>query len=315
MFLAQLGDLAVKIVVGLTIGVGLVLFGAGVRARQSPGEKPPAPAAVDARPTAKAKPAPEYAWRRTDRYEPPDFFGYFPDDPEGGRALDRLWEDEAGRDKRPAAEILRTVRRGLPAHDRARDEVIQWVGQRFIWHGSPQDPAAIEMLYHATDFRGPQISNGDTDSIYYGLMRVEPKTPAILHALVDWCMHVESGMDWIWVGRIGRTHRAELASYLQPYLDSGDETTRKRAIVVGKFLSEAADAGEAHQAWTREIVRAKSGHRLPGVEKALRTGTSRERIDALRLIERERLIYLMDESFAGPLRACAGTRTRRSGRK
>src|SRR5262249_26226924 len=113
MFLAHLGSLSVKIIVGLTIGVGLVLVGAGVRARQAPGADPPAPAAADAKPAPRAEPAPEYAWRRTDRYEPPDFSRYFPDDPEGGRALDRLWGDEPGRDTRPADEILQTVRRGF----------------------------------------------------------------------------------------------------------------------------------------------------------------------------------------------------------
>ena len=212
--------------------VGLVLFGAGRPARQAPGEKSHPrrrPAAVRRRPPGGA--GPEYAWRRADRYEPPDFSRYFPDDPEGGRALDRLWED-----RRPG----QAARRGCPAdrpsrappHDRGSGRGPR-LGRPAVHLGaSPQDPAAIEMLYHATDFRGPMTGYGESPSIYYGLMRVEPKTLAILHALVDWCMHVENTMDWYWAGWIGRKHRAELLAYLKPYLASGDEATRKRAAVV-----------------------------------------------------------------------------------
>ena len=141
-----------------------------------------------------------YAWRRTDRYEPPDFARFFPDDPEGGRALDQLWGDE-GRDKRPAAEILPIVRRGLRRTTAGRDEILAWIGGRFVWDASPQDPDAIEILYHATDFRGPVVNY---PRIPLDLLRTHegrsPKPPAILHALVDWCMHVENTMDWYWAG-------------------------------------------------------------------------------------------------------------------
>ena len=136
-------------------------------------------------------------------------------------------------------------------------------------------------------------------------MRVEPKTPAILHAMVDWCMHVENPMDWYWAAWSGRKHRPEQLAFVKPLLDSSDEATRKRAVVVKKYLSEDPDCGEAYRDWITEIVRAKSGHRVAGVEKALRTGQSRERLDALRLIAGERLTLLLDESFVGAFRACA----------
>ena len=139
-------------------------------------------------------------------------------------------------------------------------------------------------------------------------MRVQPKTPAILHALVDWCMHVENTMDWYWVAWIGRKHRAELVDDLKPYLASGDEATRKRAAVVGKYLSESPDRYEAYRAWATEIVRAKSGHRLPELVKALRTGDSRALRDAIGLAQQERLTLLVDESFIDALRVCADDR-------
>lgn len=137
-------------------------------------------------------------------------------------------------------------------------------------------------------------------------MRVEPETPAILHTLVDWCMHVDNPADWHWTGWIGRKSRAAFLSYLKPYADSGDEVTRKRAAVVEKYLNEDPDAGRAYQAWITEDIRARSGHRLPEVEKALRAGGSPDRLEALDLARRKRLFYLMDESFADAFRACSG---------
>jgi RNA polymerase sigma factor (sigma-70 family) len=305
--LADLRVLLMKATVGLVIGIGIFFSGTGRPARQDHAEKaPPAPTAGGApRATARGESAPTYAWRRTDRYEPPDFERFFPDDPEGGRALDQLWKDE-GRDRRPAPEVLGIVRRGLRRTTADREDILREIGGRFVWSASPQDPLAIEILYHATDFRGPRFGYGDSPSIYYGLMRVEPETPSILHALVDWCMHVENPADWGWAGWVGRKSRAEILSYLKPYLDSSDDATRRRAEVVGKYLAEAPDAGRAYQAWVTEIIRARSGHRLPEVERALKAGQSRDRLEALQLALRERLFYLMDESFADAFRACAG---------
>jgi hypothetical protein len=69
MFLAHLGSVSVKLLVGIAIGTGvLLLYGAGVPARQAPGEKLPLdPAAGITKVAAPARPAPEYAWRRMDR--------------------------------------------------------------------------------------------------------------------------------------------------------------------------------------------------------------------------------------------------------
>jgi RNA polymerase sigma factor (sigma-70 family) len=306
-FLADLRALSMKASIGIAIGIGLLLSGTGLTARHDPAEKaPPAPATGAApKATARGESAPTYAWRRTDRYEPPDFERFFPDDPEGGRALDRLWKDD-GRDNRPAPEVLGIVRRGLRRTTADREDILNEIGGRFVWNASPQDPFAIEILYHATDFRAPRFGEGDTPSIYYGLMRVEPETPAILHALVDWCMHVDNPADWHWTGWVGRRSRAAILSYLKPYADSGDEAIRKRAAAVGKYLNEDPDAGRAYQAWITEDIRARSGRRLPEVRKALHAGSSRDRLEALNLALRERLFYLMDESFADAFRACAG---------
>jgi RNA polymerase sigma factor (sigma-70 family) len=79
----------------------------GVLLAQQRTEEKPAPV-----PTARSEPpapapkeqAASYAWRRTDTYEPPDFDRFFPDDPEGGKALDALWNDP-NKDQRPNSRL------------------------------------------------------------------------------------------------------------------------------------------------------------------------------------------------------------------
>ena len=297
---------AMKAAVGAAVGVGLLLFAARVPARQAAEAKgPAAPAAAGPAKEAARKADEPYDWRRADAYAPPDFARFFPDDPDGGAALDRLWQDK-GRDARPAAEVLAAVRKGMRRTTVGQNDILSWVGGRFVWNASPQNPDAMEILYHATDPRGPVVGYGESPSIYYGLMRVEPKTPAVLHALVDWCMQVDCPMDWYWAGWSGRARRDELLSYLKPYLDSNDPPTRERAAVVETYLKQDPARGEAYRAWSAKVVRAKSGHRLPGVEKAIRDGSGPERLAALRLVLDERLWLLMGESSVAAFRACAG---------
>ncbi len=306
MFLAQLGGTLMKAIFGIAIGIGLLVYRPGVPARQEPAKKPrPAPAgAATPKAAASEEPLQEYAWRRRDRYEPPDFERFFPDDPRAGGELNMLAAAK-DRDKRPAGEVLRIVRRGLRRTTADPGEILGWVGRRFVWDASPQDPEAIEILYHANDFRGPLIHFPESPMIYYGLMRVDPKTPAILHAMVDWCMHVERLGDWGWVAWAGRKQRAELLAYLEPYRKSGDKATRDRASVVEKCLSKSPDRGEAYMDWSRENVRAKSSQRLPSVERSLRIGNSRDRLDALKVTLEEQLTLLMDEPFLEALKVCA----------
>ena len=300
-----------KATVGITIGVCIFLLGSGKAVRQDLAQPAPPAAAAPVQTkaaapatSAPATPAPTFAWRRTASYDPPDFEGFFPDDVQGGKALDALAADEK-RAEHPASEVLRLVRRGLRRTTADRMEVIRWVGNDYVWEAAVQNPTAIEILYHATDHRGPITGYGESPSIYFGLMRVEPKAPAILHAVVDWCMHVDNTMDWIWAGYCGRKDRALFLSFIKPYLASPDAATRRRATVVEKYLSESPDAADAYGEWARDTVRAKSGHRLPEIEKTLRTGNSHDRLAALKLVQTEELTHIMGESFVKPLRACA----------
>ncbi len=278
---------------GLAIGFGLAARVGGF----SPSQDPPA---VPAPP-----PPPPRAWQRVDRYDPPDFGRFFPRDRdrEGGRALDRFWGRE-DRDAVPAAEALPIVRSGLGTAGVEMKEVLAWVGQRFVCNASPQDPDAIELLYHATDPTA-QIDFGDAPSLSYGLIRVDPKPPAVLHAMVDWCMKVEVPADWARIGHSTAGQRDDLLAYLKPYETADAEATRDRAALVRLYLAESPEADPEFGRWKVRSVRAKGGHLLPGLLGSLRDGDNTAKVWALRRIKADRLDLILDEPFLGPLAACA----------
>src|SRR5262249_44695260 len=142
------------------------------------------------------------------------------------------------RDQRPDAEILRTVREGLRRTREHRTLILAWIGNRYVWGKSPQDPDAIEIMYHAADFRGRSADPYGTRhyAVYFGLSVVQPKTPAILRTLADLCMRVDDPNDLDRVAWGARSQQAELLSYLKPYLAAQDEATREKAVVVEKIL-------------------------------------------------------------------------------
>ena len=198
-----------------------------------------------------------------------------------------------------------------------------WFGDQFIWSASPQDPAAIEIMYHASDFRGPFFDGLESLPVYYGLSVVEPKPPAVLHALVDMCMHTNTPSDWGRVAWGARKQRAELLTYLKPYLAAADQPTREKAAMLKKVLAEDPDAPGAESDWLARQVQIKSGHRLPAIRQALVSGSAAERKSTLHATETE-LWRIMDDSFLDAFAKCAadgdpevrkgaGPRTRLSG--
>jgi RNA polymerase sigma factor (sigma-70 family) len=281
----------------LVLAMGGLAAGTGLRTQQprKPEPEKPLPAAV---------PAPAQAWRRFDTYEPPDFDRFFPDDAEGGFALEALWND-ANKDKLPVEETLRAVRRGLRRTRAPGDAILAWIGEKHIWKAAQQNPDAIEIFYHAADFRSRHADHIRDTAVYYGLSVVQPKTPAILRTLVDMSM-TETMTDW---GRVAwgvQSQRDELPTYLKPYLTSGDEATREKAAVLANVLRGDPDANQAVTAWTKKTIRAKFGDRLPALRQAIAAGSPRERIAALNLLLFERIYLMMDASFVAAFTACAG---------
>ncbi len=154
------------------------------------------------------------------------------------------------RDKRPAAEVLRTVRRGLRRTTARREKVLAWFGGRFVWNASPQDPDAIEILYHATDFRGP---DGQLRRVPYDLLRTDegraqdPRHPARHGRLV----YARREPDGLGLGRLGR---AEASCRATRPSSSRISTRATRRPGNGrswskKYLREDPDCGEAYRDW------------------------------------------------------------------
>jgi hypothetical protein len=248
----------------------------------------------------------DLAWQQSDSYTTPSFEAFFPDNVEGGKALDALWLSQ-DKDSRADGEIFETVRNGLRRTTKHRTLILAWVGNRYIWGKSPQHPYAIETMYHAADFSGERADPYGTRhyAVYFGLSVVQPKTPAILRTLADLCMRVDDPND---LGRVAwgaKSQQGELIGYLRRYLESSDESTRAKAEVCRRIFLGELEAFE----WAREQARGKAkqehASELPGIRAVLSKGNSAERTSALQLILKDRISLIMDDSFVGAFAACA----------
>lgn len=123
---------------------------------------------------------PPFAWNRADRYEPPNFEAFFPDDAEAGKQLDLMLEG-----KLTAASVderLATIRQGLRRTSHHRTTLLGSIGNQFIWNQEPQDPRAIELMYHAS-----AASDGDVAhyALYHGPTVVSARTPNLVRMLME----------------------------------------------------------------------------------------------------------------------------------
>lgn len=122
---------------------------------------------------------PPYAWNRDDKYVAPNFEAFFPDDPAGGQQLDALFTGRMG-GQHNSGDVLAAVRQGLRRTKVYKQQLIAQIGS-FVWNAVEQDPRAIELLYHASDVRGPVAH----DAMYYGLTVVNNPTSNTMRAMVD----------------------------------------------------------------------------------------------------------------------------------
>lgn len=194
------------------------------------------------------------AWQRTGSYVPPSFETFFPDDETGGVALNQLWRSN-DKDARSDQEILDTVRNGLRHTNAHRTSILRWIGNKYIWGQSRQNPDAIEIMYHAADFSGKQADPYGTRhyAVYFGLSVTQPKTPSILRTLAELAIRVDDPNDLSRIQWGCQNQREELLKYLAPFLASDDEAVRAKAQVCEKiFKGELKAFGwAANQAKTR----------------------------------------------------------------
>ncbi len=256
--------------------------------------------------TGQGASADEFAWQQTSPYVAPDFETYFPDDKEGGEKLDQLWRSRH-KDEVEDEEILSTVRNGLRHTTQHRTSILRWVGNKYIWNRSPQNPEAIEIMYHAADFSGERADPYGTRhyAVYFGLSVVQEKSPAILKTLVALCMRVDDPNDLSRVAWGARSQRVELLDYLQPYLQSEDAATVEKAGVCEKIFKGELQAFAWAAAQAKKKAEEEFSDRLPEIRMTLSKGDSEERLTTLHLIMRHRLALIMEDDFLPAFESCA----------
>ena len=242
----------------------------------------------------------EYAWQRTDAFVPPSFTRFFPDDPAGGEALDRVHR-ALGSDTRPDKEILDIVRRGLRRTRNHRTSILRTIGNRYIWGKRPQNPYAVELMYHASD---PDDRFGTRHyAVYFGLsVLASPKPPNVLRTLVDVCM---KGGD---VGRVSWGCKGQfegLRQFLPPYLESENVAVRERAEALDKHFRGEIKFQDWEGQRKKEAAKAEYGERLPEFRNMLLSGSSEERWEVIKLcLSTISLMSLMDDTFLEAWAAC-----------
>jgi len=252
-----------------------------------------------------------YRLRRSSRipseaYQGPSFDTFFPDDVEGGLALDRLW-NARDRETRSDQEILKTVQRGLRRTREHRTLILGWIGNKYIWNKSPQNSDAIEIMYHAADFSGERADPYGTRhyAVYFGLSVVQPKTPAILRTLAELAMRVDDHNDLSRIAWGTSNQIPELLSCLQPFHESADESVRKKAEVCRRIFSGKLNAFEWAAEQARVTAEQNYADQLARFKEILLTGSSTERLEMLKTILRERIALIMDDSFIAAFARCA----------
>jgi hypothetical protein len=242
----------------------------------------------------------EFAWQDLGRYRAPDFEATFPDDPEASKRLERALPalERGGNVDESAFELLRLGLRGLRV-DRQMP-ALRWFGNAFIWNQSPQDPRAIELMYHAAGSTNSIISY---NAVYFGLSVVRPMTEPILRALVEIGMH---SVDPNVLSRIAwgaAASKYELLRQLQPHLESNDPDRRGHAEALRQIFSGEVKAFAWAEARARTAAEEKYSSRLEEIRGNLIEGDSAQRRETLDLILRERVALIMDETFLGAFAA------------
>lgn len=258
---------------------------------------------------APARPGPALRARQEPVQDPalaqPNFEAYFPDDPEGGAALDALYRDRGARGLDDDAYIA-AVRGGLRRTTEHKLTILRDFGNRFVWGKAPQRAEAIELMFHAADPRPAADRYGTRHpAVYFGLSVVTDKTPRILDALVAIAMASEAADT---IGRIAwgtSSERDEMIGRLGPHLASEDPAVREKAEDLRRIFA----GEESAQQWTRRRAKARAraeyAAELPGIRAALRGGTSAERRAALDRLWETRLILIMDRASLADFEAAA----------
>lgn len=237
------------------------------------------------------------------------FESYFPDDAEAGKRLDEYWETK---DRTPNVgailsdkALFELFRKGLRrCMIEYKDNFpMQYIGTKYIWYKKPSDPNAVDLLYFASF--SPEFKYY---AIYSGLSVANPKPPKVLARLVDIAIEYHQIGRIIW-GVRESNQEAEFMTLLTPYLADPNTEKREHAEIVVKAFNGEIDANKWENEWNQkqriERTKQKFGGDLPQIKTAFLTGTSKERLDAIRFVKRNAITLTFDNSFIEAIDACA----------
>ncbi len=246
------------------------------------------------------------SWSKESRYAPPDYEGFFPDSVEGGAALAALWASPE-REKLEASGLLATVRQGLRRYEGDRAELLRWVGRRFVEGQSPQDPDAVEIMYHALDLDPEQEGGAEARSaaIRFGVSVVRPLSPNLLRALAALSIVSEDGDDLSRIVWAIAEQRETAMAMLDDYADHTKSVDHEKVTVVRRLWNRELKAHD----WVRDLKQARAretlGDELPKILEHLASGTSKSRRQALEFILRNEVLSILPESALAGFAACA----------
>jgi hypothetical protein len=245
------------------------------------------------------------AWERTDLYVAPHFNAYFPLDSKAGQHL-TYFEKNGKLNSLPPEELIPVVQQGLRTTPSHKLSILRTLGNRFIWGKSPQNPEAIELMYHAAGCpTNPDPQGTSHNAVYFGLSVVQSKTPNILRTLVDLCMESNDPNILSRVAWGIDSQRGECLEFLKPYLTSPEDAVRSKADVVERILNQKLQAFEWAREESRKLAEANYRGELPDIKRALAEGSSEERKRTMEKISRGGIVLIMDDTFIPAFAACA----------
>jgi len=232
------------------------------------------------------------------------FESYFPDDAKAGKKLDEWWKnkDSTYLDDDSFFALFRKGLRMCTIKYKGNFPM-QYIGGKYIWHKEPDAPRAIDIVYHASF--SPEYKYY---AVYSGLSVANPKSERVLKRLIDLAMEPYQLGRILW-GVKQSKQEDEFMALLEPHLQASDLEKRERAEIVAKALRGEIDAGKWEQEWnqkqqTERTIREFSDD-LSRIKKTFLNGTSEERLEAIKFINRNVVSLTHDESFIQALDNCA----------
>ena len=233
-------------------------------------------------------------------------YSFFPDDPRAGEELDELWAVKNHAFNTVSyEEIFGIVRKGFRRTSADKNDIIRTIGSKYIWHKSPSEQTAVDILYCASF--DPNVMY---NAFYYGLTVAKPKSKKVIKRLVGLAMQGYGVGRIAWGVLVVQDQREEFLNLLKPYLNSTDPIENQQAQNIIRVIeaksSRVYDTGKGEtKPEDIEKVKKEFGRKLDQIKQVLLTGKS-----SLRLAELERIcslgIYLLfDDTFIPVIQTCA----------